>query len=340
LIISRTPFRVSFFGGGTDYPAWYLEEGGAVLSTTIDKYCFISCRILPPFFNIRHRIVWSHIETVSTISEILHPAVREGLRFLGFDNSTGLEIHYQGDLPARAGMGSSSSFAVGFIKAITALRGQMISKHELAQKAIELEQTVLKEHVGSQDQIAASYGGFNIIHFLRNGDFRVEPVTISASRAFELQSRLLLFYLGSSRLASEVAADVIANFQHKRKELRQMHAMVEQALSILNSQGNLDDFGYLLHESWMLKRETGVTVTNATVDSIYETAVKHGALGGKLLGAGGTGFMVFYVPPAKHANVLQALSAYLHVPFKFENEGSTLIYYNPNDSIPHPLENR
>lgn len=333
MIISRTPFRISFFGGGTDYPAWYLEEDGAVLSTTIDKYCYLSCRILPPFFNIKHRIVWSHIETVSTISEILHPAIREGLRFLGFDNSVGLEIHYQGDLPARAGMGSSSSFAVGFIKAITALRGQMISKHELARKSIELEQSVLKEHVGSQDQIAAAFGGFNVIHFLRNGDFQVEPVTVSASRVSELESRLLLFYTGSSRLASEVAADVIANFQHKRKELRQMCAMVEQALSILNSQRNLDEFGCLLHESWMLKRETSVAVTNSTVDSIYETAVQHGALGGKLLGAGGTGFMVFYVPPEKQVNVLQALSAYLHVPFKFENEGSTIVYYNPNDSI-------
>ena len=161
MIISKTPYRISFFGGGTDYPEWYRKEGGAVLSTTIDKYCYLSCRYLPPFFNIKHRVVWSHIETVSSISEILHPAVREGLRFLGFDDSVGLEIHHQGDLPARSGIGSSSSFTVGLIKALTALRGQMISKYDLARSAIELKQNVLKENVGSQDQVAAAYGGFD-----------------------------------------------------------------------------------------------------------------------------------------------------------------------------------
>jgi D-glycero-alpha-D-manno-heptose-7-phosphate kinase len=333
LIISRTPLRISFFGGGTDYPAWYLEEGGAVLSTTIDKYCYISCRVLPPFFGLRYRVVWSHIETVWTISEILHPAVREGLRFLGFDDSVGLEIHHQGDLPARAGMGSSSSFAVGLIKALTALRGQMIGRDQLARKAIELERDILKEHVGCQDQIVAAYGGFNVIRFFQNGDFQVEPVTIPSSRILELQSRLLLFYSGSTRLATGVAADVIANFHYKQAELRQMRSMVDQALSILDGCSSLDDFGRLLHQTWMLKRELSGMVSNSSVDGIYETAIKHGALGGKLLGAGGTGFMVFYVPPEKQADVLQALSAYLHVPFTFENEGSTLVYYSPDGSM-------
>lgn len=332
MITSRTPFRISFFGGGTDYPAWYLEEGGAVLSTTIDKYCYISCRFLSPFFNIKHRIVWSHIETVSTISEILHPAVREGLRYLGFDDSAGLEIHHQGDLPARTGMGSSSSFTVGLIKALTALRGQMISKHDLAVKAIELEQNVLKELVGSQDQVAAAYGGFNAIHFLQNGDFRVEPVTIPVSRLLELQSRLLLFYTGTSRIAAEIAADVVANLWHKQAELRKIRGMVDQALTILTDPGSLDDFGQLLHESWMLKRELSTAVTNASIDRLYQAAMDHGALGGKLLGAGGTGFMVFYVPVEKQPQVIQALSACLHVPFKFENEGSTLIYYGSDNS--------
>lgn len=332
MIISRTPFRLSFFGGGTDYPAWYRKEGGAVLSTTIDKYCYISCRYLPPFFNIRHRIVWSHIETVSTISEILHPAVREGLRWLGFDDSIGLEIHYQGDLPARAGMGSSSSFAVGLLKALTALRGQMISKHDLALKAIDLEQTVLKDHVGSQDQVAVAYGGLNVIQFLRNGTIRVEPVTVSVSRLSELQSRLLLFYTGTSRLASEVAAAVVANLQRKRAELRRMRAMVDQAISILNSSGNLDEFGRLLHESWLLKRDLSSAVTCSSVDKVYQLAMENGALGGKLLGAGGTGFMVFYVQPEKQSDVVRALSTCLHIPFKFENEGSALIYYGLNGS--------
>lgn len=333
MIISRTPYRISFFGGGTDYPTWYLEEGGAVLSTTMDKYCYISCRFLPPFFNIKHRIVWSHIETVSSISEILHPAVREGLRFLRSDDSVGFEIHHQGDLPARSGIGSSSSFTVGLIKALTALRGQMISKHDLALKAIKLEQTVLKENVGSQDQVAAAYGGFNVIHFLRNGDIQVEPVTIPPSRVLELQSRLLMFYTGTNRLASEVAADVVANLQSNKAVLRQMRRMVDQALSILNGSGSLDDFGRLLHEGWMLKRELGSGVTNPLVDGLYKTAIEHGALGGKLLGAGGAGFMVSYVPPEKQPQVRQALSNCLHVSFKFESEGSTLIYYGPNDSV-------
>jgi len=270
-----------------------------------------------------------------TISEILHPAVREGLRFLGFNDSTGVEIHYQGDLPAQSGMGSSSAFSVGLIKALTALHGQMIGKHELALKAIELEQTVLKEPVGSQDQVAAAYGGFNAIHFLKDGHFQVEPVAIPVSRLLELQSRLLLFYTGSSRLASEVAADVIANLDRKRMELRQMRTMVDQALSIINDdKASLDDFGQLLHETWMLKRELSTAVTNTVINSVYQTAMEHGALGGKLLGAGGTGFMVFYVPPEKQSNVIRALSSFLHVPFAFENEGSTIIYYTQDGYSP------
>ena len=331
MIISKTPFRISFLGGGTDYPAWYLKEGGAVLSTTIDKYCYISCRVLPPFFDIKFRIVWSHIETVSTIPEILHPAVREGLRFLGMNGDIGLEMHHQGDLPARAGMGSSSSFAVGLIKALTALNGQIIGKHELALKAIELEQSVLKENVGSQDQVAAAYGGFNIIRFFLNGEIRVEPVTLSPARIAELESRLMLFYTGTSRLASEVAGDVIANLEKKQSVLRQMRSMVDESLSIFNGQGSLDDFGKLLHESWMLKRGLSSAVSNPTIDKIYTTAIEHGAIGGKLLGAGSSGFMVFYVPSENQQSVKDALPGYLHVPFKFEDEGSSIIYYTTKD---------
>lgn len=332
MIISRTPFRMSFFGGGTDYPAWYLEEGGAVLSTTIDKYCYLSCRYMPPFFDIKHRVVWRHVETVLTIADILHPAVREGLYFLGFDDSVGLEIHYQGDLPARSGMASSSAFAVGLIKALTALRGQMISKHDLALKAIELEQKVLKENVGSQDQVAVAYGGFNAIHFFQNGAIRVEPVTIPTSRVSELQSQLLLFYTGASRSASEIAGDVVANLGNKRDVLREMRSLVDEAVSILNGNGKLDDFGRLLHENWKLKCNQSKLVTNSLVDHIYQTAIEHGALGGKLLGAGSSGFMVFYVPLERQSHVIQALSGYLQVPFKFETEGSTLIYYGINNS--------
>jgi D-glycero-alpha-D-manno-heptose-7-phosphate kinase len=330
VVISQTPYRISFFGGGTDYPAWYLDEGGAVLSTTIDKYCYISCRILPPFFNIKHRIVWSHIETVSAIGEILHPAVREGLRMLGFDDTLGLEIHHQGDLPARAGMGSSSSFAVGLIKALTALQGHIIGKHELALKAVALEQTILKDNVGSQDQVAAAYGGLNVIRFLPSGDIHVQPVTIPQTRIVELESHLMLLYTGASRLASEIASQVIDNMPHKRAALQRMCQMVDQAVTILNDDTALLDFGRLLHEAWMLKRELSAGVTNATVDGIYETALAHGAIGGKLLGAGGSGFMAFFVPPAQQPAVRQALAGYLWVPIKFETAGSNLIYYRPN----------
>ena len=331
MIISRTPLRISFFGGGTDYPAWYLEEGGAVLSTTIDKYCYITCRFMPPFFReLKHRVVWRHVETVQSISDILHPVIREGLSYLGFDDSVGLEIHYQGDLPARSGMGSSSSFSVGFIRALTALRGQMISKQDLAFKAIELEQKILKENVGSQDQVAVSYGGLNVIRFLQEEQIVVEPVTILQERKDELQSRLILIYTGTSRFASSVAADVIANISSKKKILRQMYSYVDDALNILCGTGNLDDFGRLLHETWMLKRQQSEKVSNYQIDCIYRTALDNGALGGKLLGAGTSGFMIFYVPPEKQPGLLKALSDYLNVPFKFDNEGCTLIYYGIN----------
>ncbi|MHC4662649.1 MAG: GHMP family kinase ATP-binding protein [Planctomycetota bacterium] len=331
MITSRTPLRISFFGGGTDYPAWFRNEGGAVISTTIDKYCYLSCRYLPPFFDNKHRIVWSHIETVSTISEILHPAVREGLRLLGFDDSKGLEIHHQGDLPARTGMGSSSAFSVGLIKALSALQGRMIDKNSLAMKAIELEQDVLKESVGSQDQVAAAYGGLNAIHFRENGDFRVEPICIPSSRKSELNSRLLMFYTGTSRLSSEISGDIIKNVDKKKESLRTMRTYVDKALSILNSDESLDDFGRLLHENWMHKRELGKSVTNPLIDSIYKKATENGALGGKLCGAGASGFMVFYVPDDRQQQVIQALSNLLHVPFAFETEGSSLIYYDVNE---------
>jgi len=328
MVISKTPYRISFFGGGTDYPTWYLKKEGAVLSTTIDKYCYITCRTLPPFFPHKYRVVWSHIEHVSAVSEILHPAVKAGLRFLGLDNSLGLEITHQGDLPARSGMGSSSSFAVGLIKALTAFQGKMIGKHEIALKAIELEQSVLKENVGSQDQVAAAYGGFNVIRFSSEGDIRVEPITISPERISELDLRLMLFYTGTSRFASEVAGSVIASLEKKQDVLLQMQNMVDEAVSILSGEGSLDDFGKMLHESWMLKRSVSDVISNSTIDKIYNTAIEHGALGGKLLGAGSSGFMAFYVPPEKQTDVREALYGYLHVPFRFENDGSSIIYYS------------
>lgn len=334
MILSRTPFRLSFFGGGTDYPAWYRREGGAVLSTTIDKYCYLSVRHLPPFFTTRHRVVWSHVETVGTIAEILHPAVREGLRMLGYDDALGIEIHHQADLPARAGMGSSSSFAVGLIKALTGLGGQMIGKHELALRAIELEQDVLRENVGSQDQVAAAYGGFNLIEFRKSGEIRVDPVTAPAARLADLERHLLLFYTGTSRFASAVAADMLANLDARREALLRMRAMVDEALAILTGSGSLDAFGRLLHESWMLKRSLSPMISGPTIDDLYTKAMRHGALGGKLLGAGSSGFMCFFVPPQKQTAVIRALAGHLHVPFAFEDEGSRVIHYAATSAAP------
>ncbi|MFZ1983541.1 MAG: kinase [Desulfatitalea sp.] len=327
MIITKTPFRISFFGGGTDYPEWYRSEGGAVLSTTIDKYCYISCRGLPPFSQSKYRIVWSHIEEISTVSEILHPAVREAIRYMGVNGGQGLEIHHQGDLPARAGMGSSSSFAVGMILALSAYKEKMIDRYELAMRAIELEQEILKENVGSQDQFAAAFGGMNLIEFSQDGTVRVNRLTVSQKRIEALQSRLIMFFTGTSRHASEVAGDVIANLKRKHTVLKEMHALVYEAIKILNENGELDDFGRLLHHNWELKRSISSRISNEKVDRLYQKALENGALGGKLLGAGGSGFMVFYIPEEHRAKLKDALDGYLQVPFRLENEGSQIIHY-------------
>ena len=327
MIISKTPFRISFFGGGTDYPSWYLKHGGAVLSTTIDKYCYISCRVLPPFYGVKYKVVWSHIEVVSSISEILHPAVRNGLRYLNIDENIRLEIHHQNDLPARAGMGSSSSFAVGLFKALIGLQGNIIGKKELSDMAIEFEQNVLKENVGSQDQTAASYGGLNVIQFFKNGNILVEPLTISVNRIKELEDHLLLFYTGSTRLASDIAGNFIANFDKKQEVLHEMRSIVDRATSILAGDQDIIKFGELLHKTWLLKQSVSAVVSNEVINRIYQTALDNGAIGGKLLGAGGAGFMLVFAPPEKHSFIKEALPTYCSVPFKFEDLGSVITYY-------------
>ncbi len=326
MIISKTPFRVSFFGGGTDYPEWFRREGGAVLSTTIDKYCYITGRILPPFFTCKHRIVWSHIETVDSISEILHPAVRAGLRYMGFDDSEGVEVHHQADLPARAGMGSSSAFVVGLLKVLAELKGEPLDKPTLARRAIELERDVLHEHVGCQDQVAAAFGGLNRIEFHTDGSFEVHPVKVNPERLRALEKRIVMIYTGTSRLATEVAASVIASFSQNEDTLRRMRRMVDEGQRILEGDGSLDDFGELLHEAWMCKRRLGNKVTNSVVDAVYEEARAAGALGGKLLGAGQCGFMIFYAPPEKQEAVNEALNRFLRVPFCVESRGCHLIH--------------
>lgn len=328
IILSRTPFRVSFFGGGSDYPTWFRREGGAVLSAGIDKYAYISCRYLPPFLGIRHRVVWRHVELVDSIAELLHPAVREGLRYLGFDDSRGIELHYQGDIPARSGMGSSSSFVVGLIKALMFLRGVDLDQTKLAEMAIDLEQNVMKEMVGSQDQVAAAFGGLNAIRFHRDGTFAVEPIGLSAERERDLISRLILVFPGHSRIASEVATSVAGNLENKSVNVRRMMAMVDEGVEILRT-GNLDDFGILLHEAWELKRGLSERVSSQHIDELYATARKAGAIGGKLLGAGGTGFVLLYVKPERQAEVRASLAHCLHVPFGIDHSGSTIIYSAP-----------
>jgi D-glycero-alpha-D-manno-heptose-7-phosphate kinase len=332
MIISRTPFRLSFFGGGTDYPAWFRERGGAVLATTLDKYCYISVRVLPPFFEHRYRVVYSAVESVREISEIQHPAVKAVLQWHKGD--TGLEIHHDGDLPARSGLGSSSSFTVGLINALKALDGRLISKEELARDAIHVEQYVIKEPVGSQDQISAAFGGFNRIEFKPDGTFDVLPIILPRQRLEELQQHLMLFFTGVSRYSADVAQSKIANLQHRTAELTRMREMVEEAIDLLRSDATpIEDFGRMLHESWMLKRTLSGQVTTSHVDGIYEAAMQAGALGGKVLGAGGGGFMAFFVPPDRQTRVreaLEALSGLIHVPFKFESAGSRIVLYQPN----------
>ncbi|MFA5083882.1 MAG: kinase, partial [Candidatus Paceibacterota bacterium] len=295
MIITRTPFRISFFGGGTDYPAWFRNNGGAVLSTSINKYCYITCRYLPPFFEHKHRIIWSKIESVKEIDEIEHPVVNAVFKI--FNIKEGIEIHHDGDLPARTGLGSSSSFAVGIIHALHALQGKIINKRQLALEAIELEQEILKENVGCQDQAIAAFGGFNKIEFGGPQKITVNPILLASERMKLFQSHLMLFFTGLSRYASEIAAEQIKNTSNKTIELSALKGMVDEAIKILNGTGPLDDFGKLLDESWRIKKTLSSQISNSRIDEIYAAAKEAGALGGKLLGAGGGGFMLFFVKP-------------------------------------------
>lgn len=327
MIISRTPYRISFFGGGTDYPAWYRRHGGAVLASTIDKYCYLTCRYLPPFFEHKYRIVWSVIENCHRLEEITHPAVAAILRFVGMER--GVEVHHDGDLPARSGMGSSSAFTVGLLHALYALKGEMPSKRDLALRSIHVEQDLLGETVGSQDQVSAAHGGLNHITFLPNGDIAVRPVTILPERVKELNDHLMLFYSGIKRTASNVAESYVTNLDAKRRQLRILKEMVDEGLSILSRGRDIRLFGELLHEAWLVKRSLGDAVSNARVDAYYESARSAGALGGKLAGAGGGGFLLLFVEPPFQDRVKRKLHNLIHVPFEFECSGSQIIFFDP-----------
>ena len=329
MIIARTPTRISFFGGGTDYPDWYTENGGAVISTTINKYSYITVRHLPPFFPYKHRIRYYQHEETNALDEIRHPSVREVAKHLNFQG--GLEMVHNADLPAQSGLGSSSTFTVGMLHAIYALQGYMPTKRELASNALVVEQEKIGETVGSQDQIAAAFGGLNHIEFHKGGGFSVSPVIMDQGRFQRIQESLLLCFTGFARSASEVAETQVARLQENEALLKQMSSIKSAGLKTLTStKVNIDEFGELLDAQWDLKRNLSSSVTNDALDDIYHRGRTAGAIGGKLLGAGGGGFMLFYAPKEKHGKIIETLGEKMFVPFRFENTGSSIVYYSHN----------
>lgn len=324
MVISRTPFRISFFGGGTDYPDWYKKNGGVVLATSIDKYCYLTVRYLPPFFENKYRLVYTIVERCKKIDEIKHPAAREVIKFLKIKE--GLEIHHDGDLPARSGLGSSSAFTVGLLHALYALKGYMPNKQKLAKESIYLEQEVLKETVGSQDQLLTAYGGFNHVTFEKNGEMIVKPVTISTNKLDELQNHLMLFYTGIVRTASDVAKTYVKDIDKQKKQLDSMRRMADEAVTVLSNNKSINHFGELLNEAWETKRKLSTAVSNSFVDKLYDRALACGATGGKLTGAGGGGFLLLFVPPSNQARIKREFSKLIHVPFRFEHLGSQIIF--------------
>ena len=326
MIITKTPFRMSFFGGGTDMPAFFREHGGAVLSTTFDKYCYVTVRHLPPFFDYRTELSYAKTERGKTTEEIQHPAIREAMKMLDMYD---LRLTYEADLPARTGLGTSSSFAVGMLNAFYALKGKYADKKKLADEAIYLERTLCQEAGGWQDQIAASFGGLNRINF-RDDEYEVLPVVISPEKKRLLNENLMLYFTGFTRFSSEIQQSTEKSIKDKTAQLLDMLALVDEAQSILTSrEGDLDEFGRLLDQSWRLKRQTGSRISTDSIDMLYERALEAGALGGKLLGAGGGGFLLFYVPKEKQPSVSESMSELMHVPFAFENGGTQVIHYTP-----------
>jgi D-glycero-alpha-D-manno-heptose-7-phosphate kinase len=332
MIISRTPFRVSFFGGGTDYPAWYRENGGAVLSATINKYCYITCRYLPPFHDFKFLVRYYRREEAQSIEEIQHPSVRECLRDM--EIARGVDIVHHADLPARSGLGSSSTFTVGLLHALYALKHQMPSKRQLAINAMRVEQDRIGENVGSQDQTAAAFGGLNRIDFGGVQEITVKPLVLSPQRIDSLERHMMLFFTGYARTADDIAKEQIARIRDKKVEMQQMLRLVDEAEAVLtHPEDRLEDFGRLLHEQWMIKRSISSRITTAVIDEMYDVGRKSGATGGKLLGAGGGGFLMLFAPPERQASVRQALSKLLHVPCHFEHLGSQIIYFAHEDEL-------
>lgn len=331
MIISRTPFRMSFFGGGTDMEEFFRVYGGAVLSTTFDKYCYVNVRHLPRFFEYRNQVTYSKIERVRSTSEIEHPAVREAMKMLDMHE---LILGYDADLPARTGLGTSSSFAVGMLNAFYALKGKYIDKKRLADESIYLERVLCNEAGGWQDQIAASFGGMNRIDFDSNG-FCVHPIIIHPDRKKELNDSLMLFFTGFTRFSADIQVETKQNIKDKTKQLLEVKELVFEAEKVLEDKTkSLSEFGKLLDHTWKLKRQTGTRISTDDIDIMYQKALDAGAIGGKLLGAGGGGFLLFYVEPEKQVYVKNALKDLLSIPFRFENTGTEIIYYSPEEYLP------
>ena len=327
MIITKTPFRMSFFGGGTDIPNFFNEHGGAVLSTTFDKYCYVNVRHLPPFFEYRTELMYSKIERVKDIKDIIHPAIRNAMKMLDMYD---LRLTYEADLPARSGLGTSSSFAVGMLQAFHTLKGnKYVDKKKLADEAIYLERQLCKEVGGWQDQIAASFGGFNRINFNSDG-YKVSPLIISAERKKKLNQNLMMFFTGFTRFSSDIQIENEIGKYDKVAHLKEMYQLVNEAERVLIDKNvNLDEFGKLLDYTWKLKRQTGKAVSTNSIDILYRKGIEAGALGGKLLGAGGGGFLIFYVQPEHQKNVREAMEDLMYIPFKFENNGTQVIHYTP-----------
>ena len=330
MIITHTPFRMSFFGGGTDFPDFYREHGGAVISTTFDKYCYVNVRHLPRFFDYSTELSYARTERVKRVEDIEHPAIREAMKHLDMHE---IRLTYEADLPARSGLGTSSSFAVGMLNAFYALKGKYADKRKLADDAIFLERVLCNESGGVQDQIAASFGGMNRINFNAEG-YTVNPVIISPERKKLLNRNLMLFFTGFSRFSSDIQVAAEKNLKSKQNQLLEMLSLVDDAEKILTSKTDLEEFGRLLDYTWQLKRGITDKVSTDSIDAVYSRALQAGATGGKLLGAGGGGFLLFYVDPDKQENVRKALENLLYVPFEFENGGTRVIHYTPESYEP------
>lgn len=331
MIITKTPFRMSFFGGGTDMENYFKEYGGAVMSTTFDKYCYVNVRHLPRFFEYTTELSYAKTERVTDVEDIQHPLIRNAMKMLDMHE---IRLTYEADLPARSGLGTSSSFAVGTLNAFYALKGKFADKKRLADEAIYLERVLCNESGGWQDQIAASFGGFNRINFNADG-YEVFPVIISPERKKQLNNNLLMFFTGFTRFSSDVQKANKLDDKSKLAQLREMYSLVDEAEKVLTDKdADLDDFGRMLDHTWRLKRQTGAAVSTNSIDELYSRGTKAGALGGKLLGAGGGGFLVFYVQPEYRESVMQAMSDLLYIPFQFENGGTRVVYYSPEQYVP------